>query len=597
MRQKGECNMNTTPILRWITCLIAVLTLLTCGLIGCSKPETPQTPETPDDTPPANDPETPEDPPKEQEEVLALVTRGISNYKVIRAESTSSEIRQALITLTQAVQAATGCTLTPGTDWVDRGESVPTDTLEILIGETNRPESIAAKEALAETEYSITAVGKRLVIVGYDEACTVAAVNAFIEQMAQYVKTADGKTDLTFPADYAHKGTYVVKSYLNEFDKSSLSMYLDDKLIATEEPLLYFDSFEHFEYKGGTEVDGYVDEGMSFTCEKDTPHWSVINTPIDAFSINVENKFTQTVKMWVYVNDIDLLGCDHDAVYGTPQVGSGTLYITLFDKKGNGHTWQHTFFGSGWHEIELSFNCHNIAYKDLDKIDYSNLDRMSIWCIGYAGLELIFDEMRFCTYENPGYVRPEAPHGGRWLSTCDYEALDGPILTEWYGSYFDLEDKTQGSSSVAIVGHKENVDHRVCIGVDNVPVSYNEDTVCFDMYISDLNLLGTNWQIRLEHNAQAGFYFVDYNVLKGCAVDENGNPVALRSGAWNHIRLPLNKTTLNIGAGYEDVLDENLTLTQLMFFIQGTGLTEKENYLIKYDNFYVAKTADLEAAK
>ena len=44
------------------------------------------------------------------------------------------------------------------------------------------------------------------------------------------------------------------------------------------------------------------------------------------------------------------------------------------------------------------------------------------------------------------------------------------------------------------------------------------------------------------------------------------------------------------------MLTEDLVLTQLMFFIEGTGATEKENYLIKYDNFYVTKTANLKAA-
>lgn len=582
--------MIVTPRIRFLICLMAAILLFT----ACT-PATPEQPDTPNQPSTPATPEQPDDP-SSNKEVLALISQGISNYTILRPDVASSEVRQAVMNLTQAIIDTTGCTIKPGTDWVNRGESVPTDTLEILIGKTNRPESIEAHAALKETEYTIAVVGKRIVIVGYDDECTLAAVDVFIQQLSGLVQTTEGKTDLYLPGDFLLNGTYVIKTYLNEFDKSSYAMYLDDKLTATEETLLYFDSFDGFNYPNSTEVEGYVDEGVRFVCQKDTPQWSVIKTPADAFSINVENKFAQTVKMWVYVNDIDLMGCDHDAVYGTPQVGSGTLYITLYDKGGNGHTWQHTFYGSGWHEIELSFACHNIAYDNLDKIDYSDLNRLNIWCIGYEGLELIFDDMRLCTYENKGYEQPEAPYGGRWLSTCDYEALDGPILTEWYGSYFDLDDKTQGSSSLAIVGHKENVDHRVCIGVDDVLVSYDEDTICFDMYISDLNLLGTNWQIRLEHNAQAGHYSVDFNVLRTCAVNEKGQPVALKSGAWNHIRLPLNKTTLNIGSGYEDKLSKDLVLTQLMFFIEGTGKTDKENYLIKYDNFYVAKTADLEAA-
>lgn len=581
---------------RLIAFLLSILMLATL-LVACAK-DTPNQPDVPSDetpdTPPSDDPNPPEG---EEKEEIALILQGICNYTAIRPDVTSTEVRQAVADLAQAVKDATGCALKLGTDWVNRGENAPTDTLEILIGKTNRQESIEAHAALQETEYTIAVVGKRLVIVGYDDECTKAAMKAFIQLLPTFVRNVDGVFDLALPEDYRHDGTFVIKSYLNEFDKSSYAMYLDDKLTATEELMLYFDSFDGFNYPNSTEVEGYVDDGIRFVCQKDTPQWSVIKTPADAFSISVDNKFAQTVKMWVYVNDIDLMGCDHDAVYGTPQVGSGTLYITLHDSKGYGHTWQHTFFGSGWHEIELSFACHNIAYDNLDKIDYSDLNRLSVWCIGYEGLELIFDDMRLCTYENPGYEQPEAPYGGRWLSTCDYDALDGPILTEWYGSYFDLEDKTQGSSCIAITGHKENVDHRVCIGVDDVLVSYEEDTICFDMYISNLNLLGTNWQIRLEHNAQAGHYSVDYNVLKTCAVNDKGNPVALKSGAWNHIRLPLNKTTLNIGSGYENVLTKDLVLTQLMFFIEGTGLTEKDNYLIKYDNFYVAKTADLEAAK
>jgi hypothetical protein len=371
-------------------------------------------------------------------------------------------------------------------------------------------------------------------------------------------------------------------------------MYLGDKLTCAEEDLLYFEpDLDGIEYPGSTSAD----DGIAFTCTKDTPQWKLIDTGKDAFSMSVTDKFAQTVKMWVYVNDIDLMGCDHDAVYGTPQVGSGTLYITLHDDTGHGHTWQHTFYGSGWHEIELSFTCHNVAYQNLDQINYGNLNRLSVWCIGYEGLEVQFDDMRLCTYNNPGYTKPEAPHGGRWLSTCDFEALDGPILTEWYGSFFDLDEKTQGSSSVAIAGHKENVDHRVCIGIDNVPVYYEEDTICFDMYISSLSLLGTDWQIRLEHNAQAAHYSVKYNILKDCAVDENGKPTSLKGGQWNHIRLPLNKTRVVIGEGYEDVFTNDLVLTQLVFFIAGTGTNEDQNYLIRYDNFYVTKTENLPVAQ
>ena len=567
--------MKITLWRRAAACLVALL-MLTTTLSAC-KPDDP----------------TPH--PDQNKEALMLITQGMSDYAIIRSDSATSAVRQATADLTATLSKTTGCSLNPGTDWVNHGENVPADTPEILVGMTNRQESIDAHALLKEGEYTVRVMGERLVLIGYDDTCTVAAVHAFLKLLPTLVQ--DGNT-LALDNHFKLLDTYVPYPWLNEFDKSSLSMYLGDKLDCTENTVLCFEpDIDDIEYPGSTPIDGPIDAGVGYTCSSDQAYWPLVDTGADAFSMSITDKFAQTVKMWVYVNDIDLMGCDHDAVYNTPQVGSGTLYITLHDDTGHGHTWQHTFYGSGWHEIELSFTCHNVAYQNLDKINYNNLNRLSAWCIGYEGLEVQFDDMRLCTYENPGYVKPEAPHGGRWLSTCDYEALDGPILTEWYGSFFDLDEKTQGSSSVAIAGHKENVDHRVCIGIQDVPVSYEKDTICFDMYISNLSLLGTDWQIRLEHNAQAAHYSVNYNVLKDCAVDDNGRPTSLKSGQWNHIRLPLNRTRVVIGEGYENVFTNDLVLTQLVFYIAGTGTSEAQNYLIRYDNFYVTKTANLSAAQ
>jgi len=294
----------------------------------------------------------------------------------------------------------------------------------------------------------------------------------------------------------------------------------------------------------------------------------------------------------VYVNNIDLLVCDHDAVYSTPQTGSGTLYITLLTSGSTGHTWQHTFYGSGWHEIELSFLCHNNNYNTLKNINNNHITGLSIWANAKAGLLLIFDEMRLVTYSNPNYKTPTAPHGGRWISTLDYDALDGANLTEWYGAYFDQNDKTQGSSSVAITGHKENVDHRVCIGVNDVQVYYNRDVLCFDLYLSDLALVGTHWEMRYEHNAQAAHYAASYTQISTNAVDNMGRPTSLKTG-WNHIRLPFTETSVRIGSGY-GTFTNDLVLTQMVFYVQGTGKSDSENYVIKYDNMYVANAADIE---
>ncbi|MBQ7338159.1 MAG: hypothetical protein IJW40_06865 [Clostridia bacterium] len=579
---------------RLLICLCGAMLLPLClGVVGCAPADD------------GNDENEGENEQNEQNgdntevpsaELVTFLAGGACEYTVVRPEM-SPNVTDAAVLVRDTLQALSGSAVKISDDYVDRGVSVPTDTLEILVGLTNRQESIDAHAALKETEYVIKVVGKRLVIVGYDDNCTIAATKAFAELIPTLATEESGAKTLALASDYSYLDTYVVKVWLNEFDKTSYSYYADKNLKYDEEELLGLDYYDDCDYKGSFEIESPVGEGIGFKTDRDNTHWTLISTPTDSFSLEIYDKFTQTIKMWVYVNDTDLMACDHDAVYNTPQVGSQTLYITLSEKQGGvGHTWQHTFYGSGWHEIELSFTCHNVAYPNLGKINYENLTSLTAWCNAKAGLEIYFDSMRVCEYRNPNYDEPEAPYNGRWLTTCDYDALDGPILTEWYGSYYDLDEKVQGNASLAITGHKENVDHRVCIGIDDVDVVYDEDTVCFDMYISDLSLLGTDWQIRFEHNAQAAHYSINYSMIQSSVVDDNMNPTSLKNG-WNHIQLPLNKTRVAIGDAYKNQFTNDLTLTQLVFYIAGTGKTEEQNYLIRYDNMYVAKTADLQAAR
>ena len=572
-------NRKKKSYLRWVSAVCALLMCLSTLLCACTPgEETPQEP-----VPSANE--------------IEIMADGVCHYTVIRPEMCNSAVTGAAVDVRDILLQLGGGEVTISDDYIMRGETMPVDAPEILVGLTNRQESIDAHAALKETEYVIKVIGKRVVIVGYDDNCTVAAAEAFVAMVSEQAQAGENGSKLSIKEDYVYMGEHIVKTWLDEFDKTSYSYYADENLTYKEKLLLGFDSLDSIPYPNSVEVDGKVDEGIGFQCNSDNAHWTLISTPTDSFSLKITDKFKQTVKMWVYVNDDNLMACDHDAVYDTPQVGSQTLYITLSEKQGGiGHTWQHTFYGSGWHEIELSFTCHNIAYPNLDKINYDNLTSLNVWCNAKEGLEVYFDDMRLCTYDNPNYKQPEAPHNGRWLTTCDYDALDGPILTEWYGSYYDTEEKVQGNASLAITGHNENVDHRVCIGIDDVDVVYDEDTICFDMYISDLSLLGSNWQIRLEHNAQAAHYNVNYNMIASSVVDDRMRSTHLKNG-WNHIQLPLNKTRVVIGSGYEEQFTNDLTLTQLVFFIVGTGKTDAQNYLIRYDNMYVAKSSDLLAAK
>lgn len=99
---------------------------------------------------------------------------GVFLYKLIRADTNSSDIKQAFINLRKAIDATFGISVEFEDDWADVRE------YEILIGMTNRPESAQVAEGLADYTYKIEVVGKKIVIVGKDDKATATGVQYFM---------------------------------------------------------------------------------------------------------------------------------------------------------------------------------------------------------------------------------------------------------------------------------------------------------------------------------------------------------------------------------------------------------------------------------
>ncbi|MBQ8510771.1 MAG: hypothetical protein IJ493_12780 [Clostridia bacterium] len=121
------------------------------------------------------------------------------SYTIVRPDETDSGTLDAASKLKSAIEDAAGVTLTLGTDWVKRGESVPVGTKEILIGETNRPESAAG---LAYYDYAVGYTDGRVYISGGSGEALAQAVDWFIENCV----SADG---IQIPSDgYAYYADY-----------------------------------------------------------------------------------------------------------------------------------------------------------------------------------------------------------------------------------------------------------------------------------------------------------------------------------------------------------------------------------------------------
>ncbi|MBQ8383522.1 MAG: hypothetical protein IJX47_09990 [Clostridia bacterium] len=143
---------------------------------------------------------------------LVVTENGATEYKIVRGQRTSDGVKSVAIDLRTAMIDALGAAPTLSDDFVMDDAALTADTPEILIGETNRPDSIALQATLPEgNSYAIAVKGSRIVIVATNEAVLSEAVDYFIET---YVKTAEGgklmlKGDLLITetlTDFVRKG-------------------------------------------------------------------------------------------------------------------------------------------------------------------------------------------------------------------------------------------------------------------------------------------------------------------------------------------------------------------------------------------------------
>ena len=196
---------------RIIACLLlpAMLALGACGFFsGGNEPETEiETDEN------ANRPE------------LVLSYAELGQYKVIYPDSTDRATISAADRLVTSIGSACGITLTSDTDYIGKTKTVPTGTKEILVGATNRPESVGVRYL----DYLVTNENERIVISGGNGEKTAEAVNWFLENCI-------GEGKVTVPgwhrngAEYPNENTTVGGIPLKNFSFPMVAGSADDTL-------------------------------------------------------------------------------------------------------------------------------------------------------------------------------------------------------------------------------------------------------------------------------------------------------------------------------------------------------------------------------
>ncbi len=158
--------------------------------VSCNKGNTPAGPE--------NDPYD-----------LAHIRSHITEYTLVRPDTTSKTVISACQKLSRGLKAAIGFEIPFVTD-LDGVKVDNSERLEILVGETNRQESKDAKALLAAGAYSMNANGKKIVLMG-DDTSIMEAVDRFLSMYFNYGEVVSGeKTEAAAQnhnvVDYGAKG-------------------------------------------------------------------------------------------------------------------------------------------------------------------------------------------------------------------------------------------------------------------------------------------------------------------------------------------------------------------------------------------------------
>ncbi len=133
--------------------------------------------------------------PKAPEKLSASDAMKPDGFKIVRPEDSDKAITSSAVKLRDSInETVTGASILIETDWVNRGEKIPTDTSEIVVGETNRYEH----ELLRRDDKLIVRHGNRIYITGGSDEAVISAVDFFIEN---YV-SSDG---ILFPDSMTYK--------------------------------------------------------------------------------------------------------------------------------------------------------------------------------------------------------------------------------------------------------------------------------------------------------------------------------------------------------------------------------------------------------
>ena len=131
-----------------------------------------------------------------------LIVNGEATVRVVRPEALNSDAPAvtAAVKIRNKLEDTTGVKLTMGDDFKKATESYDETSIEILVGNTRYPQTAEAIKDLKYGDFTVKAVGNKIVIFGFTADAIDHAANQFIKIVKEYYDTANS-ANLTVPAE------------------------------------------------------------------------------------------------------------------------------------------------------------------------------------------------------------------------------------------------------------------------------------------------------------------------------------------------------------------------------------------------------------
>ena len=162
---------------------------------------------------------------------LDLIVDGKAAFKIIRPQDLTSEHAyvSSAISIRDEIDALTKVRFTMGDDFKRASEEYDASTFEILVGNTRHPQVAEAISGLKYGEYTIKAVGNKIVIFGYTDQAIASAVKDFIQIVSEHISNENGTVNVSIPSEALN----VVELHSGSKDLCAIPVLEDSSFIAT----------------------------------------------------------------------------------------------------------------------------------------------------------------------------------------------------------------------------------------------------------------------------------------------------------------------------------------------------------------------------